>query len=257
MSATWAALIAATAALLLGCSDGHHGERAAPPPEPPPEPPPGMVTVPAGKFIGGVSVCFPGTLTQRIPGKEFPKDEVQELPTYFIDRELVPCDAYRRCVANGICEPPPIELVGKECSKLGGFARASLAGASQYCSWRGGRLPTVAEWQKAARGTEGLLTPTGDQLDDDVACVRALGVDPDRRFKCVNTSPFGMEYVIYTNDTEWTRDVDCIKGRLAPILIGLGIGKLYHTGDGTTTPPPPGLAPYRDATFRCVKEHAP
>ncbi|MCA9709250.1 MAG: SUMF1/EgtB/PvdO family nonheme iron enzyme [Myxococcales bacterium] len=120
--------------------------------------PPGMVYVEEGTFtMGSVDIS---------PNEE-PVREVY-LDRYWIDRTEVTMAAYTACVDAGACTEP---TAGDECN-WGVAGRedhpvscVTWFQAEAYCGWVDGgarRLPTEAEWEKAARGTDGRTYPWGE-----------------------------------------------------------------------------------------------
>jgi formylglycine-generating enzyme len=90
------------------------------------------------------------------------------LPAYEIDAYETTTRQYRECVAAGACDVAPLI---KGDSRLVRDAwpviNVTWYDADAYCRWRGKRLPSEAEWEKAARGVDARRFPWGrDDADD-------------------------------------------------------------------------------------------
>jgi formylglycine-generating enzyme required for sulfatase activity len=99
------------------------------------------------------------------------------LDSFWINKFEVTNLHYRRCVDAGGCTPPnkkalpplpsddPLVLMAHSWAdsfySQNPIINVTWEQADAYCKWSGGRLPTEAEWEKAARGTDGRPYPWG------------------------------------------------------------------------------------------------
>ena len=159
-----------------------------------------MVEIPAGKFLMG-------TNAKNADEASHPQHAVN-LSRYKIDKYLVTNAQYARFVAATRHSPPSSWKDGK-------IARAELLNpvtlvnwydAQAYAKWAGKRLPTEAEWEKAARGTDGRRWPWGDKMDPArLNTYYNVGSATDVTTYSNGLSPYGV-YDMAGNVDQWVED---------------------------------------------------
>ncbi|MCS6800145.1 MAG: formylglycine-generating enzyme family protein [Myxococcota bacterium] len=145
---------------------------------------PDVVWLPAGAFLRGSTEADSSEALHacalQIPpplrglcvewlSAEHPRERVFT-GAYGIDRTEVTRARYRRCVLDGACRPSAVPdddpRLGDDRMPVVGVDRSD---AARFCRWAGGRLPTEAEWERAARGTDGRIFPWGNRFHPRLA----------------------------------------------------------------------------------------
>jgi formylglycine-generating enzyme required for sulfatase activity len=165
-----------------------------------PDNPDCMVPVPASGFTMGCSDADDGC-----GNDELPRHDVQ-LSDYEIDVTEVTQAAYEDCVQDGACTAPNTGYSPGSTPDLP-VVNVAWSEAKAYCEWRGKRLPTEAEWEKAARGAEDPIYPWGNdsptcQLCNFFGCGMSsipVGSRP------AGASPYGA-HDMAGNAVEWVAD---------------------------------------------------
>jgi len=171
-----------------------------------------LVYVPEGEFVmGGVSD------DRYAEDDEHPSHTVY-LKGYWIDQTEVTNAQYAQCVDERKCAKP---------YSLTSFSRSeyffdedfanfpviyvSWYDASAYCEWAGRRLPTEAEWEKAARGDDARIYPWGSDITCNLANFAGCSGDTVEvgSYKS-GVSPYGL-FDMSGNVWEWVADYYYIK----------------------------------------------
>lgn len=174
-----------------------------------------MVLIPAGEFIMGTNKTDPENTHQKIGTvkplylDQHPERKVT-LDAYYIDRTEVTNAEYKRFIEA--MQFPDLPSNWKNETYPEGMADHPVIGitwheALTYALWAGKRLPTEAQWEKAARGTEGFEYPWGNEYvkgHANVGIEDAKGTLPVRS-KPQDVSPYGV-YDMAGNVMEWTMD---------------------------------------------------
>jgi formylglycine-generating enzyme required for sulfatase activity len=191
----------------------------------------GFVEIPAGPFLMGSDKARVGSDKARDAeafDNELPQHEVT-LPRYFIARYPVTVAQFQAFVEASGSRP------GDEQS-LRGMAnhpvvRVSWHEARHYCEWLTAQLrvwegtpeplasllrhegwqvmlPSEAEWEKAARGTDGRIYPWGNDTDPNRANYADTGIYTTSAVGCFpgGASPYGVQE-LSGNVLEWTRSL--------------------------------------------------
>ncbi len=164
--------------------------------------PSGMSCIQGGPFLRGAN---DGNRDERPPMRV-------TVSPFFMDVYEVDNEHYNRCVKLGKCDPP-VKFYARFSKPRQPVVAVSWFHADTYCRFVGKRLPTEAEWEKAARGPDGDMYPWGNEPP---TCERAVfKQDESEQTGCgtditanVGSRPVGR-YGLYDmagNSWEWVED---------------------------------------------------
>jgi formylglycine-generating enzyme required for sulfatase activity/tRNA A-37 threonylcarbamoyl transferase component Bud32 len=228
--------------------------------------------VPAGSFVQGTKDGAPGSFPDEHP------ERTVTLDAFWIDQTEVTNAMYRQCVEAGACRAPRRTSSGTRPDYFGNVAFSnypviyvSWDDARTYCNWAGRRLPTEAEWEKAASGANGRLYPWGAPAPDGtranfnqlVGDTTPVGSYPQ------GASPYGV-LDLGGNVWEWVNDwYSETYYQTAPLTNPAGPGsgterglrggafsreaRYVRTANRYRNPPD---GQYLDVGFRCALSHA-
>jgi len=165
-----------------------------------------QLLIPSGTFMmGGLDVYR--------ENDELPAREVQ-ISAFWMDQVEVVNGMYALCVNAGTCRPPVLTRSDNREDYFGNpefqdypVVYVTWYDADTYCQWAGRRLPTEAEWERAARGDDERNYPWGDELPNQYNSnsLNTLGDTTRVGSYAEGASPFGV-LDMAGNVWEWVAD---------------------------------------------------
>ena len=225
-----------------------------------------MVLVPGGEFIMGKN----GTFLDAAP------EHAVWLDSFYIDKHEVTNAEYKRFVdATG--HPAPfldpekyprakqfnwVDDTYPEGTELLPVVLVNWYDATTYAAWRGCRVPTEAEWELAARSTDGRKYPWGDKWDSTGVWYRLNSFYGPHKINenSKDISPYGVTNMS-GNVAEWCsdfydKDYYAESPRLNPQGAKVGSRKVVRGGSWQTANNEKLSSFYRDAQFASMKSIA-
>jgi len=154
-----------------------------------------------------------GGVDSAASGDEKPVHKVS-LQAFWIDKVEVTNAMYLGCITGGGCQPPQAVKSATRPSYFNNpdfndypVVYVTWGDAAAYCKWAGRRLPTEAEWERAARGDDVRIYPWGSNLPDSTLANFNYQLGDTNRVGSYpsGASPFGA-LDMAGNVAEWVND---------------------------------------------------
>lgn len=181
-----------------------------------------MILIPAGSFRMGCDAANHAQCEHN----ELPLHTVI-LSAYYMDKYEVTIARYRVCVENGGCTSPEWgNYTDRKSDPQEPVGAIDWYRATTFCAWAGKRLPSEAEWEKAARGsTDTRLYPWGDAAPNSTLAKYGDRTDETRPDPVgshpAGASPYGVMDMA-GNINEWVNDWFDLYGTASTVTNPVG-----------------------------------